>query len=70
MSQPLPPWSLHWSSNGELSPMDRADMATLFLGFHLPERRPFGQGLGHPVPAAGASEKRLPRIYYFPTDKP
>jgi hypothetical protein len=70
MSQPLPPWSLHWTSNGELSPMDRADLAALFLGFHLPERRPFGQELGHPVTASGASHTRRPRIYDFPTAKP
>jgi hypothetical protein len=26
MSQSLPPWSLHWRSDGELSPMDRDDL--------------------------------------------
>jgi hypothetical protein len=58
MSQPLPPWSLHWSSNGELSPMDRADLAALFLGFHLPETRPFRQEFGHP----GDSGRRKPQV--------
>jgi len=43
MSQPLPPWSLHWSSNGELSPLDRQD---LFLCLHLPGIPAFHQGLG------------------------
>lgn len=43
MSQPLAPWSLHWSSNGELSPLDRQD---LFLCLHLPGISPFYQGLG------------------------
>lgn len=36
MSQPLPPWSLHWNSNGELSPMDRAELARLVLSLHRP----------------------------------
>lgn len=46
MNQPLPPWSLHWSSNGELSPMDRADLAPLFLALHRPPLTPFPQSSG------------------------
>lgn len=45
MSQPLPPWSLHWNSDGELSPMDRAELAHLFLTPHRP-------GMGSPTRAA------------------
>lgn len=55
MSQPLPPWSLHWSSNGELSPMDRQD---LFLCLHLPGIAPFHQGLG----CTGAAARQGPPL--------
>ena len=55
MNQPLPPWTLHWSSNGELSPMDRADLAPLFL---VAPKQP------DPAP------KPQPLIFYFPTAKP
>jgi hypothetical protein len=57
MSQSLPPWSLHWSSDGELSPMDRDDLAHLFLAFHRP-------GMAPP------SRRAPPKIYYFPIVKP
>jgi hypothetical protein len=57
MSQSLPPWSLHWSSNGELSPMDRAALAHLFLALHRPEMASTPQGTP-------------PKIYHFPTVKP
>ena len=42
MNQPLPPWTLHWSSNGELSPMDRADPAPKPqpLIFYFPTAKP------------------------------
>ncbi|MFM7466011.1 MAG: hypothetical protein ACKO28_11180 [Cyanobium sp.] len=57
MSQSLPPWSLHWSSNGELSPMDRAALAHLFLALHRPELVSTKKG----APA---------KIYNIPTVKP
>ncbi len=57
MRQSLPPWSLHWSSNGELSPMDRAALAHLFLALHRPEMASTPQGTP-------------PKIYHFPTVKP
>lgn len=70
MSLPLPPWSLHWNSDGELSPMDRADLAHLFLTPHRP-------GMGSPTRGAfpaGTLQQRparpQPRIYYFPIVKP
>jgi len=47
MTALLPLWSLHWSSNGELSPLDRQD---LFLRLNLPGIAPFHQ----PLRSAGA----------------
>lgn len=57
MSQPLPPWSLHWSSNGELSPLDRQD---LFLCLHLPGITPFHQGLGNTAEPASPGAPLAP----------
>ncbi len=57
MNQSLPPWSLHWSSNGELSPMDRDDLAHLFLALHHP-------GMGSPPRGAfptGTLQQRATR---------
>ncbi|MFM7170455.1 MAG: hypothetical protein ACKOYH_06335 [Cyanobium sp.] len=65
MNQPLPPWSLHWSSNGELSPLDRADLAHLFLALHHP---PLTARQG--ISSMGTAQAQIPsRIYYFPTVK-
>ena len=69
MNQPLPPWSLHWSSNGELSPMDRADLAPLFLALHHPPLTPFPRGAATSERSAQAPRPQ-PWIYYFPTAKP
>jgi hypothetical protein len=57
MSLLLPPWSLHWNSDGELSPMDRADLAHLFLALHRP-------GTGSPTRGAfptGTLQQRAAR---------
>lgn len=65
MNQPLPPWSLHWSSNGELSPLDRADLAHLFLALHPP---PLVARQG--ISSTGTTRAQDPsRIYHFPTVK-
>lgn len=66
MTPPLPPWSLHWSSNGELSPMDRKD---LFLSLHLPGVAPCSSS---PVQESPARTQRAlsPVIYDFSIVKP
>jgi hypothetical protein len=56
MTALLPLWSLHWSSNGELSPLDRQD---LFLRLNLPGIAPYPQ----PPGSAGAGPtKEAPRV--------
>lgn len=51
MTPPPSPWSLQWSSNGELAPLDRQDLF-LFLclpGVSVPQRS--ASGGGQPIPA-------------------
>jgi len=56
MTALLPLWSLHWSSNGELSPLDRQD---LFLRLNLHGIAPYPQ----PPGSAGAGPTtEAPRV--------
>jgi hypothetical protein len=57
MTALLPLWSLHWSSNGELSPLDRQD---LLLRLNLPGITPFHQPLGSAGAGPTTEAPRLP----------
>ncbi|MEB3335016.1 MAG: hypothetical protein VKP70_08530 [Cyanobacteriota bacterium] len=57
MTPLLPLWSLHWSSNGELSPLDRQD---LLLRLNLPGMGPFHQPVGSTGAGAISEAPRLP----------
>jgi hypothetical protein len=63
MRPPPSPWSLQWSGNGELSPLDRQD---LFLFLCLPGINPLRAQTGGDEPGEGRTPRTGDEIESFP----